>query len=96
VGLQPRAWSLRKRSRATRPEMLRRTNTKQTAGTEFSFSYDARYIDYGGKANVDFYVTSEGKDKIVLVFMYAGLDPHDNTSSIQQILNSFSRQRPAS
>ncbi len=53
-------------------------------------SYDAWYIDYGGKANVEFYLTAKEEKTVVLVFMYAGTDPHDDTSAIRQILKSFS------
>jgi hypothetical protein len=57
--------------------------------------YNVWYYDYGGKANVEFYITSQGKETIVLVFMYAGSDPHDNRLPIQQLLNSFSWPQPA-
>jgi hypothetical protein len=55
-------------------------------------SYDVWYIDYGGKANVEFYLTSREEKTVVLVFMYAGTDPHDDTSQIRQMLESFSWQ----
>lgn len=55
-------------------------------------SYDAWYIDYGGKANVEFYLTAKEKKTVVLVFMYAGTDPHDARLAIRQILDSFSWQ----
>jgi hypothetical protein len=51
--------------------------------------YDAWYGDYGGKANVEFYMMMRQAKTIVLVFMYAG---PENRSLIQPILNSFSWQ----
>jgi hypothetical protein len=37
-------------------------------------SYDVWYGDYGGRANVDFYVRQMERNTIVLVFMYAGVN----------------------
>jgi len=50
--------------------------------------YDVSYGDYGGKANVDFYVNAHEPKTIVLVFLYAG--EGENTPEIEQILKSFS------
>ena len=53
--------------------------------------YDAWYYDYGGRANVDFYVTERNGTTIVLVFMYVGMDDAPETmTTVQQILKSFS------
>ena len=51
--------------------------------------YDAWYYDYGGRANVDFYVTERDGTTIVLVFMYVG-DAPETLTTVQQILKSFS------
>jgi hypothetical protein len=49
------------------------------------------YYDYGGRANVDFYVTERNGTTIVLVFMYVGMDDAPETmTTVQQILKSFS------
>lgn len=50
-------------------------------------SYDVNYGDYGGRANVAFYVTEVQGKPIVLVFMYADLN--NNISVVRQILESF-------
>jgi len=53
--------------------------------------YDAWYYDYGGRANVDFYVTERNGTAIVLVFMYVEMDDATETmATVQQILKSFS------
>jgi len=49
--------------------------------------YDVWYGDYGGKANVDFYVAARERQTVVLVFMYGGAN---SPSAMQQILQSFS------
>lgn len=45
------------------------------------------YYDYGGIANVDFYVRSFGHDTVVFVFMYSS--GAFETTEIQTIVNSF-------
>ncbi len=50
--------------------------------------YEAWFSDYGGKANVDFYVNAHESKTVVLVFMYAG--ESDHAPAIGQILKSFS------
>lgn len=51
-------------------------------------AYDVWYEDYGGRANVDFYVTEVAGKTIVLVFMY--VDANSNSVVVRQILESFS------
>jgi len=51
-------------------------------------AYDVFYGDYGGRANVDFYVTEAEGKTIVLAFMYAAVN--NNNSVVRQILESFS------
>jgi hypothetical protein len=47
-------------------------------------TYDLWYGDYGGKANVQFYLTTHDEETIVLAFMYA--IEAGNVSTMQQIL----------
>jgi hypothetical protein len=53
-------------------------------------AYDVWYGDYGGRANVDFYVSEVKGKTIVLVFMYADCNNNNNALVVQQILESFS------
>jgi len=53
-------------------------------------NYDAWYYDYGGRANLDFYVAERNGTTIVLVFMYGGIGDPGNGFVRQQILGSFS------
>jgi hypothetical protein len=53
-------------------------------------TYDVWYGDYGGRANVDFYSTEVEGNRIVLVFMYAGMP--ENANTVPQVLESFSKR----
>jgi hypothetical protein len=64
------------------------TQSREKQWDRLLIAYDVWYGDYGGKANVDFYVTEVEGKTIVLVFMYA--DVNNNASVVRQILNSFS------
>jgi hypothetical protein len=55
-----------------------------------AISYDLSYSDYGGKANVEFYISVHGNWTVVLVFMHADTGKQDST--IRQIVQSFSWQ----
>ncbi|MFZ0139308.1 MAG: hypothetical protein WAK89_19740 [Candidatus Sulfotelmatobacter sp.] len=64
------------------------TESRQKQWSRLLIGYDVWYGDYGGRANVDFYVTEVEGKTIVLVFMYAGVN--NNISVVKQILESFS------
>jgi len=64
------------------------TKSREKRWDRLLIAYDVWYGDYGGRANVDFYVTEVEGKSIVLVFMYA--DGNNNFSVVQQILESFS------
>ncbi|HTS34609.1 MAG TPA: hypothetical protein VMH04_02995 [Candidatus Solibacter sp.] len=64
------------------------TKSREKEWDRLLIAYDVWYGDYGGKANVDFYVTEAGGKTVVLVFMYASVN--NNASVVQQILESFS------
>lgn len=63
------------------------TRDEQRGWHRILITYDVWYGDYGGKAYVEYYVTTRQAKTIVMVFMYAG---SENRSVIQQILDSFS------
>jgi hypothetical protein len=50
------------------------TTTRDKQWDRMLVSYDVWYGDYGGRANVDFYVRQMERNTIVLVFMYAGVN----------------------
>jgi hypothetical protein len=56
---------------------------------KISIGYDLNYVDYGGKANIEFYVTTHENWTVVLVFMHSGTTEPDE---VRQIINSFSWQ----
>jgi hypothetical protein len=64
------------------------TKSREKQWDRLLIGYDVSYGDYGGRANVDFYVTEVEGKTIVLVFMYA--DVNNNASVVRQILESFS------
>ena len=64
------------------------TKSREKHWDRLLIAYEVWYGDYGGRANVDFYVTEAEGKTIVLVFMYA--DVNNNNSVVQQILESFS------
>lgn len=64
------------------------TRSHQKQWDRLLITYNVWYGDYGGRANVDFYVTEADGKTVVLVFMYA--DIKDNGSVVQQIIESFS------
>jgi hypothetical protein len=55
-----------------------------------AISYNLAYSDYGGKANVEFYVAAHEGWTVVLVFMHA--DTGEQGPTIRQIVQSFSWQ----
>jgi hypothetical protein len=72
---------------------VRNASLKQTEVEQWHrnlITYDVWYVDYGGRANVDFYSTEVEGNSVVLVFMYD--DVRDNLAAVQQILKSFSKQ----
>jgi len=51
-------------------------------------AYDVSYGDYGGRANIEFYLSSHESWTIALVFMH--VDSQKNASAVENILRSFS------
>jgi hypothetical protein len=75
-------------SKVAKDGAIRRDNVGQWR--RILITSDLWYGDYGGKANVDFYVNTHDGETVVLVFMYAIEGRY--TSTVQQILRSFSWQ----